>query len=310
MIQRLVSRFWPVALGLAYLFLLASAPFITVPSLKAAPVEKPDQGLIWLVEDDTGRRMFLVGSFHLGKSDFYPLAPSVAKAFDEADHLIVEVDFTTIPENEIKDLFLEGYNPTNVTLQSQLSPETNQVLKDARLPGPLILFQAMRPWMAAVTVEALALAKKGFSERLGFDYYFITLANRRRMAVSELESAREQIRVFTDMSLTEQDLYLRSALLELDNEIHPLESYVGFWRKGDADAFYDALYDEYLKNVELAGVFKRLIFDRNVTLTARLIPFFRRPSQTYFVLVGAAHMVGPIGLPALMAKEGYKVTKL
>jgi uncharacterized protein YbaP (TraB family) len=254
--------------------------------------------------------MFLVGSFHLGRPDFYPVAPPVAKAFDQSEHLIVEVDFTSMSDSEIKDLFAEGFNPANVTLQSQLSQETAQALERARLPGPLLLFQSMRPWMAAVTVEALALAKKGFNEKLGFDYYFLRMANRRRMAVSELESAQEQIRVFADMSQAEQDLYLRSTLQELDNQLHALETYVDYWKKGDAEAFYGAIYEEYMKNEELAGVFKHLIFDRNKTQAARLTQFFRRDSRTYFVLLGSAHLVGPEGIPALMAKEGYKVTKL
>jgi uncharacterized protein YbaP (TraB family) len=168
----------------------------------------------------------------------------------------------------------------------------------------------MRPWMAAMSLEALALSNLGYVERYGLETYFLQRAKEKAKPVSELETAQEQLKLFTDLTPSEADLYLRATLLELGEPVHPIEKYATFWKEGDAEGFYSALNGSRQKRPELNNVMDRLINQRNRTLTQRLIPFFRRGGRTFFGLVGAAHLVGSDGIPSLMAQAGYKVTQL
>jgi uncharacterized protein YbaP (TraB family) len=255
--------------------------------------------------------MYLTGSFHVATPDFYPLSPAIVSAFAEADNLIVEMDVTALTPQESLNIFSEGFNPKTITLSSQLTPETLRVLSEVELPESLFVFlETLRPWMAAITIEALSLTKLGFLDTYGLDTYFIKAAKTRALPISELESPQEQVKLFTDMSDLEQDLYLRSTLLELKEPIHPIEKYKAFWQAGDHESFYASMKDAEFKNPELAVVFDRIIYQRNKSLTDRLLPFFHRPGRVYFSLVGAAHLVGPLGIPTLFREAGFKVTQL
>jgi uncharacterized protein YbaP (TraB family) len=294
-----VSSFLGLAvLGLACLFLLAATPV------------KVNRGLIWLAEGDSGRQLYLVGSFHLAKPDFYPLGQAIDEAFERADNLVVELDVESLSQEETLALFSVGFNQDGLTLTDQLSPETLNLLSRIETPAPMSLLQTMRPWMAAMTLEALFLLKRGYSDTYGLDSYFIKLAKKRSLPISELESPQEQISLFTDLTPKEQDLFFQSVLEDGTSPVAPIEKYSDFWKDGDAVGFNEAMNQERLKKPELDHLFDRLIVNRNKNLANRLTPFFYREGKVYFVLVGAAHLVGPEGIPALLAKAGFKVTQL
>ena len=54
---------------------------------------------------------------------------------------------------------------------------------------------------------------------------------------------------------------------------------------------------------------KAMLDDRNGPMAAR-IDALHAGGKTVFAAVGSLHMFGPTGLPALMAKRGYKVERI
>ncbi|MDR1608069.1 MAG: TraB/GumN family protein [Deltaproteobacteria bacterium] len=298
MTQRFFRLFSAAILGLFVLGLLAVAPL------------EANQGLFWLVEDNTGKKIYLLGSFHMGKPEFYPLRPLIYEAFDNSDQLILELDVSALNTVEALKIFDVGFNPPGLKLTDQLSPQTLELYNRTELPGVRPILNSMRPWMAAMTIESLALANLGFIEKFGLESHFTNRAKNLNIAIAELESPQEQVKLFTDMTDQEQDHYLRATVLELTLPVHPIERYAKLWQEGDAEGFYIAITESYNEFPELNSLLDRLITKRNHTLCQRLIPFFRREGQTFFTLVGAAHLVGPEGIPSLMAKAGYKVTRL
>jgi hypothetical protein len=57
------------------------------------------------------------------------------------------------------------------------------------------------------------------------------------------------------------------------------------------------------------GAMKLLIDDRNARWVTRLSAMLAQ-HRTYFVTVGAGHIAGPRGLPALLAARGYRVEQI
>jgi uncharacterized protein YbaP (TraB family) len=55
-------------------------------------------------------------------------------------------------------------------------------------------------------------------------------------------------------------------------------------------------------------LYQRLLVERNHNWIPRVERCLKEKSAC-FVVVGAAHLVGPDGLPTLLAKLGYKVTQ-
>ena len=80
----------------------------------------------------------------------------------------------------------------------------------------------------------------------------------------------------------------------------------------DADLGELDRYDQWcecLKTPPERKLMKRLLDDRNPVLAQR-IDEIHAAGSTLFAAVGAMHMAGPNGIPALLERRGYKVTRL
>jgi hypothetical protein len=60
---------------------------------------------------------------------------------------------------------------------------------------------------------------------------------------------------------------------------------------------------------ELAVYFEQLIFGRNESMTQRLASL-ARDGKLRFVVVGAGHMVGERGIPALLRDYGFRLDEV
>lgn len=56
-------------------------------------------------------------------------------------------------------------------------------------------------------------------------------------------------------------------------------------------------------------VYRRLLLERNRNWMPKIEQLFSRPGRA-FVVIGAAHLVGPDGLLAMLRAKGYQVEQL
>ncbi|MEW6002985.1 MAG: TraB/GumN family protein, partial [Nitrospirota bacterium] len=59
----------------------------------------------------------------------------------------------------------------------------------------------------------------------------------------------------------------------------------------------------------MSAVYEKLIFERNKNMTTKMEDFLKT-EKTYFVIVGAGHLVGDKGILDLFIKKGYSVEQL
>ena len=81
---------------------------------------------------------------------------------------------------------------------------------------------------------------------------------------------------------------------------------VDAWRKGDADTETRIFMDGFR---DFPSLGERLLAVRNRKWIPKIEQYLRS-GQTYFVVVGAAHMGGPEGILALLRARGYKIEQL
>jgi hypothetical protein len=62
------------------------------------------------------------------------------------------------------------------------------------------------------------------------------------------------------------------------------------------------------RSSDLPELYQRLLIERNTNWIPQVESCIRQNAGC-FIVVGAAHLVGPDGLPSLLAKKGYKVTQ-
>jgi uncharacterized protein YbaP (TraB family) len=139
-----------------------------------------------------------------------------------------------------------------------------------------------------------------------------------RMAVTQgktthaLESVDEQVSAFENMSEQEQLALLRHAV-ETHHELKAqteklLQAYLqrdlaSMWQLGEADI----VARPELR--PLKQVFdQRLLYDRNARMVFRMQPQLK--SGGAFIAVGALHLYGDRGVLSLLARDGYRVTRV
>jgi uncharacterized protein len=274
---------------------------VLAPLGAAAP-----QSFVWKATGSNGAVVYLAGSIHMLTPDAYPLSAAFERAFTESDVLIEEVDIAEMTGTEVQmKTLMRGMLPPGQTLEKILAPTTLTLLNKAAIDvgAPMEAIQRLKPWMIALTLEGLELQKAGFNPELGLDMHFYNLAKKGGKAVQGLETVEFQISRFDEMSWEQQDRMLAEALKEMSTERASVTKLTDAWKTGDAAAvekivLADLKTDQFL--------YQRLLVERNKNWLPKIEVLFTNKTRA-LVLVGAAHLVGPDGLVAMLKAKGYKV---
>lgn len=263
------------------------------------------KNFLWTVSSG-GSVMFLAGSVHALTPDAYPLNAAYQRAFDASGALVEEIDLAEAdPLSGAPALLAKGMYQDGRTFDRAVSRETAnlvaQKLKDT--PLALELIQPMKPWMVMLMLEALGSQSAGLDPELGLDKHFYDLATAGGKPVIGLETAESQMDRFDKMPEAMQEQMLRSELKEMDTERSSLRALLTAWQSGDAPAIEKMLLSSFSGN---PAAYASLITERNRNWMPQLEACLKRTAPC-FVIVGAAHVVGPEGLLAMLRRKGYRV---
>jgi hypothetical protein len=260
---------------------------------------------LWKITSDRGA-FYLVGSIHVLSKEYYPLSPALETAFEDSSLLVEEVDFADVlaPGSQLL-ILTRGMLPGGQSLESVVSAETFAIVSK-RLSGLGISIEPLRrfkPWALALTLLGLEWQQTGFDPGLGLDRHFYDRARARGKPVEALETLEFQISRFDGLTLEEQDRMLASTVRELDTQKRSVAELADAWKAGDADAVEQIVLRDLKSEPRL---YQRLLVERNRNWMPQIEALFARPG-TAFVVVGAAHLVGPDGLLAMLRQRGYAV---
>ncbi len=250
--------------------------------------------------------MYLAGSVHALTPDAYPLNPAYQRAFDAAGALVEEIDLAEAdPLSGGVALLAKGMYQDGRTFDRVVSRQTAALVAEKLKNTPLALdlIQSMKPWMVMLMLEALASQDAGLDPELGLDKHFYDMANGAGKTVIGLETAASQMDRFDKMPEAMQEQMLRSELSEMAAEKAGLRALLTAWQTGDTATIEKMLLSSFSSN-PLA--YASLITERNRNWMPQLDACLKRSSPC-FVIVGAAHLVGPEGLLAMLQKRGYRV---
>jgi uncharacterized protein YbaP (TraB family) len=256
-----------------------------------------------------GGTIYLMGSIHMMSASFYPLNPALEAAFKDSDLLVEEVDLAEMLDPTAQLAILSrGMLPSSQSLDKLISPATLALVKKATgdlgsAAGPLMQF---KPWMLAIALQGMELAKAGFDPSLGLDQHFYTEAKEAGKAVQGLETVDYQISRFDQMTMEQQDHLLAETLKELETETATVGKLGEAWKVGDVAAIERIALADLKSDPQM---YQRLLVDRNKNWLPKIEALFARRGHA-LVVVGAAHLVGPDGLLAMLKAKGYTVEQL
>lgn len=263
---------------------------------------------LWKVEAPNAAVAYLLGSLHVLSPEFYPLAAEINSAFAASKTLVEEVDFDEMNDPaQMMNALGKAMLTDGRTLDQIVAPATfAEVSKRAEKAGlPMMAIQRMKPWLVAITLMGPSLQAAGFKAELGIDKHFFDRAKEGGLKRRSLETLAYQIERFDELSPKLQEEMLISSMKELDTQVGNVTEMAQQWVAGDVKSLEKSLLVSFNDSREL---YDRLLVERNRNWVPHVETCLQQDAGC-FVVVGAAHLVGPDGLPTLLAKKGYKITQ-
>lgn len=271
-------------------------------------LKEGSKGFLWKTESK-GNTVYLLGSIHIANIDMYPLDKKITDAFKASDYLTVEVDLSD--ENLAFEEMLEeiGTFQDGTTLKDHVSADTYEQLGDI-LEGlglERTTYDAYKPWVVASTLESVTLLIEGYDAQIGIDMYFMSHAKQMGLPIISLETADFQLELLDSLYEKEQEQMLVQSMDSfMGGAGEEFEKLIEMWITGD-DAALTSFIEE--SAVDEAG-YKAMLVDRNIGMADKIAEYLNgEQGETYFVVVGAAHMLGDDGIVPLLEKKGFTVER-
>ncbi|TDL33132.1 TraB/GumN family protein [Jeotgalibacillus sp. S-D1] len=266
-------------------------------------------GFLWkVVHGET--TIYVQGTIHLGHEDFYPLVPEIEEAYESSDVVLPEINMfeAEVNEEEINDMALFE-DDTN--LQDVLSEESYTKLSDIFEENDMMLedYDDFQPWFIGTLLGELSNEQSELAPEYGVDLYFLQRSLEDNKEIVELESIEMQYDVLSGNSMETQVQMLEhtvEAFEDIDNSLNQL----GYsWIHNDTDAFVDQL-SEGLGSYGVEYQ-QQLNDNRNVNMANKLDEILQMDDgQTYFVIIGSAHVVIDPSVPSELEEKGYEVERI
>lgn len=287
---------------------LALAPVLALVAVLAAGASPAlAEPALWVIKDKDST-IYLFGTIHVLKPTTEWRSPRIDKAFTEADDLVTEI---IEPDDKafMQGLMLKYGLDRDTPISAKLKPETYAKLQaSAQAMGlPPTGMDAMRPWLASITVSLVPLFKAGYDPESGVEKKLTVQAKAAGKPIAAFETFEQQMRFFADMTPGQEAQLLESTLDEVDQGPAKVGALVDAWAAGDQAALETQMIDEM--RGDYPDVYKLLLTDRNRDWAAQLKTKLAG-SGVSFVAVGAGHLVGPDSVQAQLAKLGIKTQRV
>lgn len=279
------------------------------------PAEHPHRSapvpLLWRVSGSDGATLYLLGSFHLLRSDDYPLAPEVEAAFERSSRLLFELPPEQVESPALAAQMLQAAQRRDGRkLREDLSAAQWQSLQQyaAQHRLDLAAMGDVKVWFVALGISLQEMAREGLDPELGLDRHFMQQARRTGKPADGLETAGEQIRLLDGMDLEEQRQMLAEALDDArdgNRESHELHD---AWRAGDAHRLWTEMAAEMKQRYP--ALYRNINVERNDRWVPKLVEHLQAGQGTTLVVVGALHLLGEDGVVEKLRARGYHVERI
>jgi len=283
--------------------LVAAVAFLAAPAFA--------QNFLWRVDSITNH-VWLFGTIHAGKPQWYPLPPAVGEAFDDSTALVVEADITDKAKMEESAPAMAYAKPDS--LAKHVPPGDYErflgVLPRYGIPEAQVA--QMKPFIAASLLVFAEWTRLGYLPQLGVDEYLLEGAKVAHKPILELEGVAEQAKLMDSLADAQALTILEGTLdaIEKGYAARQIEDTVRAWHVGDEDLMLEAVrrYDEKVKGA--ADYEEKFVWSRHGPMLDKISNWLDHSNGPRFVAVGALHLLGPRGLVEGLRARGYTVKRI
>ena len=260
----------------------------------------------WRVTGAGAGELWLLGSVHYLRQEDYPLPPRIDALYRLADVIVMELDLDDLDALTVQGSFAgAGMLPPGSSLDTVLTPRVYALAeaRAAELGLDLTLMAGFEPWLIAITLMDLGMNALGFNASQGLEQYLLRRANGDGKEILGLETLEDQIKVFDQLSVAEQEALLLQTLTELDSADDVMDELLDAWRDGRLDTLASELTADF---DDFPNLYQHLVIDRNERWLEGLEQLLNE-AGSYLVVVGALHLVGEGSVVELLAQRGLSV---
>ena len=286
------------------LFALASRTYYYI-------IQKLDiaaKGMFFKVQNETNT-VYLLGSIHLADSSIYPMNDDILNAYDESDVLSVEA---ILSEEELTYMQANMFYQDGTTVDQVLSEETYKLYADKMASYDIEknFYDSLKPWAASFTISGIEAAESSMNAELGIDNFFMSKANK---PIEQMEGLKFQTDLFNSFDNEIQESMLLSSLTSEDDSnpdifVTELKKMLSAWKLGNIIDLESTLgIDENTDDIYST----KLLFERNKHMYEVVLDYLNNEEgKTYFVVVGAAHVITDDGIVKRLKDAGYEVNQI
>ena len=283
----------------------------SVAALAAWALPACADSYLWEASSLTNR-IYLFGTVHAGRAEWYPLPPAVESAYADSKVLVVEADITN-EDGMRKSIDAMTYKAPD-SLKNHVKADDyarfRKLLPRYALAENQVL--QLKPFMAVSLLVFGEWGKSGFLPQYGVDGYLIKKAKGDLKKVVEIEGIDEQIRLKDSLTEDETLKLFEGTLLALESGLtnEQITGMVGAWQFGDPGLMLE-IARRYNDQVPGAKEFEdKFIWSRHPEMLAKIEGYLNESRERHFIAVGALHLAGPRGLVEQLKKRGYVVKQL
>lgn len=255
--------------------------------------------------------VYLLGTIHVAKPNFYPLPAEMEKALNESRILFVEADVLQADPNKTIDIMKKrGLCQPPANLSQSLSPQTLEIFKQYLdwAGENLTAYQPYKPWVVSQLVANAALRKAGYKPELGIDRHLLNEAHAVGKKIIPLESIDMQLSLMDSFDASTQEKLLLGTLITNKDTRANLENLEKNWKEGKVDELTSGK-EKTDSSEDLEKVRVALLDKRNQVMMENILKNLP-VKDCAMVAVGAAHLGGQAGLLAKMKEQGFEVEQV
>jgi uncharacterized protein len=260
---------------------------------------------LWVVKDED-TTIYLFGTVHILKPGLGWFDDGIKQAFDQSDRLVLEM--VEPPAAEAQSLFTKlALDRSGKTLRAKMNESDRAIYESAmaKIGLPVEGLDPFDPWAAAVTMQVLAMQKKGFDINSGAEKQLTAAAKVSNKPVSGVETMEFQLGVFDSMSEAEQIKFLIESAKIIDDAEAMMDRMVALWAAPDPDGLARLMNE----GMSSPALYDALLTKRNANWARWINAEMAKPGTT-FMAVGAGHLAGSTSVQALLPAYGLTASRV
>jgi uncharacterized protein YbaP (TraB family) len=265
---------------------------------------------MWRVSSPTAQ-VYLFGTLHALRPGAQWRTPAYDAAYAQAQAVWFEADLGAADPATVGQIVNRyGVDPER-GLSEKLAAADLRTLRAETADMDRI--EHLRPWAAALMLSMQPVLAEGAQVERGADLTVTRQARAGDKQIKTFETLEDQARMFASLPEPAEVQYLADVIrerhaparrLSLDPSPSSLEAQ---WLAGDLARLGPGLVGELAH--DNPSLYEVLLKRRNLAWADTLTAELAGPG-VQLVNVGALHMVGPDGLPALLAARGFRVERV